>query len=138
MGRILQADCREEVEGRAREEESVTTFDQLFWRSRAINDLQEAFVALQKSTGPFEGWDRVFLSASIEYFRLGLFERSATAAQRILRESHSGRSFNGRFGQPKSLADHRTEFEALLQRVPPPCESGDGCVAAPGPGLSPH
>jgi hypothetical protein len=120
MGRILHADCHEEVEGRAREEELVATFDQLFWRSRAIHDLQEAFVALQKSTGPFEGWDRVFLSASIEYFRLGRFEGSATAAQRILRESHSGRSFNGRFGQPKSLADHRTEFEGLLQRAPAP------------------
>jgi hypothetical protein len=78
--------------------------------------LHEAFAALEKKTGHFEGWDRVFLSAAIEFFRVGNFERAATAALRILRESHSGRSFNGRFGEPKSLADHYSEYEALLQQ----------------------
>jgi hypothetical protein len=58
----------------------------------------------------------VFLSAAIEYFRIGSFERAATAAQRILRARDSGRSFNGRFGQPKSLADFHSEYEALLQQ----------------------
>ena len=109
----MATDRPDNVEARARkEEEPHSTFDQPFWRSRAIHDLQEAFVALEKHFGPFEGWDRVFLSAAIEYFRIGKFERAATAAQRILRESHSGRSFNGRFGQPKSLADHHSEYEA--------------------------
>jgi len=74
------------VEARAREEEEPhSRFDQLFWRSRAIRDLQEAFVVLEKRSRPFEGWDRVLLSAAIEYFRIGNFERAATAAQRILR-----------------------------------------------------
>jgi hypothetical protein len=104
------------AQGRSHQaEEPHSAFDELFWRSRAIRDLQEVFAALQMNTGPLEGWDRVFLSAAIEYFRARNFERSATAAQRILHKSHKKRSFNGRFGQPKSLADHRTEFEALLQ-----------------------
>jgi hypothetical protein len=113
----MATDRPDNVEARAREEEEPhSTFDQLFWRSRAIHDLQEAFAALEKTTGPFEGWDRVFLSAAIEYCRVGNFERAATAAQRIMRDSHSGRPFNGRFGQPKSLADHHSEYEALLQQ----------------------
>jgi hypothetical protein len=113
---LWQADCAEVVQARAREEEvSRTTFDKLFWRSRAIHDLQEAFAALQNSTSLLEGWDRVFLSAAIEHYRTGYFEQSARAAQRILQESHTERSFNGRFSQPKSLDDHRIEFEAMLQ-----------------------
>ena len=105
------------VEARAREEEEPhSRFDQLFWRSRAISDLQEAFVVLEKRSGPFEGWDRVFLSAAIEHFRAGHFERSARAAQRTLIAMQTKQSFNGHFSQEKSLADHVCEFEALLHR----------------------
>src|SRR3982074_740347 len=92
-------------------------FDRLFWRGRAIHDLQEAFTALQKSPSPFGGWERVFLSAAIEHFRAAHFERSARAAQRILSampKDGSDGSFNGRFSQEKSLAEHYKEFAALL------------------------
>ena len=92
------------------------SFDRQFWRGRAIHDLQEAFTALQKSPSPFGGWERVFLSAAIEHFRDGHFERSARAAQRTLIAMQTKQSFNGHFSQEKSLADHVCEFEALLHR----------------------
>ena len=91
-------------------------FDRLFWRGRAIHDVQEAFSALQRSPSPFGGWNRVFLSAAIEHFRAGHFERSARAAQRILVASQTKQAFNGHFSQAKSLAEHISEFEALLHR----------------------
>jgi hypothetical protein len=61
----------------------------------------------------------VFLSAAIEHFRAGHFERSARAAQRILSampKDGSDGSFNGRFSQEKSLAEHYKEFAALLHQ----------------------
>jgi hypothetical protein len=92
-----------------------TDFDRLFWRGRAIHDLQEAFTALQKSPSPFGGWERVFLSAAIEHFRAQHFERSARAARRILSTMPKDGFFNGRFSQEKSLAEHYKEFEAMTR-----------------------
>jgi hypothetical protein len=58
----MATDLTDNVEARAREEGvSPSTFDQLFWRSRAVHDLHEAFAALERS-------DRIF---SRREFRAG-------------------------------------------------------------------
>jgi len=115
----MQSDRSESLKDRAGEDQLPrydANFDRLFWRGRAIHDLQEAFTALQKSPNPFGGWGRVFLSAAIEHFRAEHFERSAKAAQRILNTMPKDSFFNGRFSQEKSLAKHYDEFAALLNR----------------------
>ena len=84
----MPSDRSESLKDRAGENQlprNDANFDRLFWRGRAIHDLQEAFTALQKRTS-FGGWERVFLSAAIEHFRAEHFERSARAAQRVLSE----------------------------------------------------
>jgi len=114
----MASDGSESLKDRAGEDQLPrydTDFDRQFWRGRAIHDLQEAFTALQKSPSPFGGWERVFLSAAIEHFRAGHFERSARAAQRILSTMPKDGLFNGRFSQEKSLAEHYKEFEAMTR-----------------------
>ena len=113
----MPSDRSESLKDRAGEDQlprDDAIFDRLFWRGRAIRDLQEAFTALQKSPSPFGGWERVFLSAALEHFRACRFERSARAAQRILNTTPN--AFNGRFSQGKSLSEHYDEFAALLHQ----------------------
>jgi hypothetical protein len=114
----MLSDRSESLKDRAGENQlprSDANFDHLFWRGRAIHNLQEAFRELQKRTN-FEGWERVFLSAALEHFRACRFERSARAAQRILSTTPKDGSFNGRFSQRKSLSEHYDEFAALLHQ----------------------
>ena len=115
----MASDKSESLKDRAGENQLPrpdANFDRLLWRGRAIHDLQKAFTALQKSPSPFGGWERVFLSAAVEHFRAGYFERSARAAQRILSTMPKDGFFNGRFSQKKSLAEHYKEFDELLHQ----------------------
>jgi hypothetical protein len=114
----MPSDRSESLKDRAGENQlrrNDANFNHLLWRGRAIHDLQEAFGVLQKRTS-FGGWERVFLSAPLEYFRACRFERSARVAQRILNATPNDGPFNGRFSQGKSLAEHYDEFAALLHQ----------------------
>jgi hypothetical protein len=91
-------------------------FDRDFWRAHARRDLQQAFRALEDGRIVFGSWERLYLSAAIDNFRYGHFEQSARSAQRVLSAEQKSQPFPGRFGQEKSLADCRAEYEELVRR----------------------
>jgi hypothetical protein len=89
--------------------------DRRFWRARAYNAIMRGLSALQSGEVPFEEWERLHLTAALDEFRVGNFERAAEWADRIMDIESNRRPFPGQFGQVKSLSSLQEEFEQLAR-----------------------